>query len=324
MNPDARSYMNANQGNVTDAAMAAAMAPPFEEDMSESGSEAATDPSFERYNGGGQAAPESVSASEVSSVRSSIRSRRRNGAPKKSAYDTAAEKSELLYKIDRLKKRGCVPMRTVTFDDDLDDIRLEFDRMTKAMNVEKSIKFQQSLLISFASGAEFLNSTFDPVGIKLDGWSDSVNEKITDYDEVLEELAEKYGSGSSNLPPELKLIFMIMTSGAMFHLSSTMFKSAGIDEVMKENPDLAKDVAAAMARSAEKKSRAENNPAMGGMAGMMGNLFKPGNSRPMERPDTTEIDEMLNEDIFSESDESEPDSLLDDVDEDSRKVVMDI
>jgi hypothetical protein len=49
-----------------------------------------------------------------------------------------------------------------------------------------------------------------------------------------------YGSGSTNLPPELKLMFMIMTSGAMFHLSATMFKSAGIDEVMKENPDLAR------------------------------------------------------------------------------------
>jgi hypothetical protein len=299
------------------------MAPAFEEDMSESGSEAATDPSFERYNGGGEA--ESVTASESSSVQTSVRSRRpRTQAPKNSAYDTAAEKSELLYKIDRLKKRGYASHRTVTFDDDIDIIRLEFERMNKSMNVEKSIKFQQSLLISFASGAEFLNSTFDPIGIKLDGWSDSVNEKINDYDDVLEELAEKYGSGSSNLPPELKLIFMIMTSGAMFHLSATMFKSAGIDEVMKENPELAKDVAAAMARSAEKKSREENNPAMGGMAGMMGNLFKPGNSRPMERPDTTEIDEMLNEDIFSESDASEPDSLLDDVDEDSRKVVMDI
>jgi hypothetical protein len=65
MNPDARIIRNANQGNVTDA-MAAAMAPPFEEDMSESGSEAATDPSFERYNGGGktgQAGPASVTES---------------------------------------------------------------------------------------------------------------------------------------------------------------------------------------------------------------------------------------------------------------------
>jgi hypothetical protein len=59
---------------------------------------------------------------------------------------------------------------------------------------------------------------------------------------------------------------MIMTSGAMFHLSATMFKSAGIDEVMKENPDLAKDVAAASARSAEKRVVKRNNSAMGTLA----------------------------------------------------------
>jgi hypothetical protein len=34
--------------------------------------------------------------------------------------------------------------------------------------------------------------------------------------------------------PELKLIFMLVSSGAMFHLQSTMFQSApGMDEVMK-------------------------------------------------------------------------------------------
>jgi hypothetical protein len=63
---------------------------------------------------------------------------------------------------------------------------------------------------------------------------------------------------------------------------------------------------------------------MGGMAGMMGNLFKSGSSKPMERPDTSDVDELLQEDIFSESDASEPGSLLDEIDEDSRKVVMDI
>jgi hypothetical protein len=69
--------------------------------------------------------------SEASTVQSSVRSRR-NVPPRKSSYDTAAEKSELLYKIDRLKKRGFASHRTVTFDDDLDSIRLEFERMNRA------------------------------------------------------------------------------------------------------------------------------------------------------------------------------------------------
>jgi hypothetical protein len=51
---------------------------------------------------------------------------------------------------------------------------------------------------------------------------------------------------------------MIMTSGAMFHLSATMFKSAGIDEVMKENPDLAK-TSQPLWLDRQRKSREENN-----------------------------------------------------------------
>jgi hypothetical protein len=38
-----------------------------------------------------------------------------------------------------------------------------FASSVKNANVDKSIAFQRSLLISFASGAEYLNSTFDPM-----------------------------------------------------------------------------------------------------------------------------------------------------------------
>jgi hypothetical protein len=163
--------MNANQGNVTDAAMAGQWLPYLEEDMSESGSDSYRPVVRKKYNAGGQAASES--GSEASTVQSSVRSRR-NVPPRKSSYDTAAEKSELLYKIDRLKKRGFASHRTVTFDDDLDSIRL-VRTYEQEHECRKSIKFQRSLLISFASGAEFLNSTFDPIRT-ADGWSDSVNE----------------------------------------------------------------------------------------------------------------------------------------------------
>lgn len=330
--------MNQARGNVSNEAMAAAMASNIEEDSNaDAASSADTDPSFHKYpnpnvmaSGGGSfsdASSEAGSEGVVSVAPSSavnVKGGRR--APRQTAHEMAAEKSDLLYKIDRLKKRGITTHRTVTFDDDIETIRAEYERMNKNLNVDKSIKFQRSLLISFASGAEYLNSTFDPVGIKLDGWSDNVSENIDSYDDVLEELAEKYGSGSSKLPPEIKLLFAIMTSGAMFHLQATMFKSAGIDEVMKENPELAKDVAAAMAKSAEKKSKQENNPAMGSMAGMMGKMFQPGTSRPMQRPDTSDVDQLLadQEELFSESDASEADSVLDGLEEESRRMIIDI
>ena len=100
------------------------------------------------------------------------------------------------------------------------------------------------------TGIEFLNTRFDPFDIKLEGWSESVHEGISDYDDVFEELHEKYQS-KSNMPPELKLLFMLAGSGFMFHLTNTMFKSSlrGMDDIMKQNPELMKQFAQATAAS---------------------------------------------------------------------------
>jgi hypothetical protein len=54
---------------------------------------------------------------------------------------------------------------------------------------------------------------------------------------------------------------------------------------------------------------------------MMGNLFKSGSSKPMERPDTSDVDELLQEVSQRRRQRAR---LLDEIDEDSRKVVMDI
>ena len=39
-------------------------------------------------------------------------------------------------------------------------------------------------MLAFASGVEFLNSKFDPFDVKLDGWSESLHENLSDYDDV--------------------------------------------------------------------------------------------------------------------------------------------
>ena len=58
------------------------------------------------------------------------------------------------------------------------------------------------MLIGLISGIEFLNNKFDPFDVKLDGWSGQVNDEINDYDDVFEELFEKY-KDSTNMAPEL-------------------------------------------------------------------------------------------------------------------------
>lgn len=46
------------------------------------------------------------------------------------------------------------------------------------------------------SACEFANNKFNPLKFKLDGWSENINDNITDYDEVFEKLHEKYKSRS--------------------------------------------------------------------------------------------------------------------------------
>jgi len=102
------------------------------------------------------------------------------------------------------------------------------------------------MLMACVTGIEFLNGRFDPFSVKLDGWGESVNENLNDYDEIFEELNEKYGGGG-DMAPELRLLFTLAGSAFMFHLSNTMFKSSipGMDDVLQQNPELMKQFAEA-------------------------------------------------------------------------------
>ena len=123
------------------------------------------------------------------------------------------------------------------------------------------------MLLAFVSGLEFLNGRFDPFDLKLDGWSEAVNENIDEYDDVFGELHEKYG-GKAKMAPELKLLFMLGGSAAMLHMTNTMFKSAmpGMDDIMRQNPELMQQF-----QSAAMNSMSQSNPGFGQfMGGVMG------------------------------------------------------
>jgi hypothetical protein len=124
------------------------------------------------------------------------------------------------------------------------------------------------MLMAAITGIEFLNNRFDPFDIKLDGWSEQLNENITDYDEIFSELHEKYKT-KAKMAPELKLMFQLAGSGIMVHMTNTMFKSAvpGMDDILRQNPELAKQFTQAAVNT-----MGAQNPGFGGFM----NNFMPG------------------------------------------------
>ena len=103
---------------------------------------------------------------------------------------------------------------------------------------------------------EYLNKRFDPFDIKLDGWSESINTNITDYDEIFESLYDKYKT-QAEVSPELKLMLMVTGSAFCFHLSNTFLKNSlpGMDQVLKQNPEIIQNIFSGMTGVNTKKEQ---------------------------------------------------------------------
>jgi hypothetical protein len=200
--------------------------------------------------------------------------------PQKTYEELQKEKFDLLCNLERLETRGFRISKTFTMESDFDEMKREYDRIVRKVEVDKSVKFQRKLLIAFVTGIEFLNNKFDPANLKLDGWSESVHENVNDYDDIFEELHEKYKE-TAQMAPELRLLITLIGSGFMFHLTQSIFKTSlpGFGDIMKQNPDLMNQFAKAAAGS----MGSENS----GLGNLMGDFV--GNKNTPEPNSRTEM-----------------------------------
>ena len=113
---------------------------------------------------------------------------------------TSTEMKDIFIKMLSTKK--------YTMESSLLEMKGEYETHVEEREKKNSIKFQQKLLMTAITGIEFLNNKFDPFDLKLDGWSEQINENIDDYDEIFAELHEKYRS-KAKMAPELKLLFQL-------------------------------------------------------------------------------------------------------------------
>ena len=153
------------------------------------------------------------------------------------------KKYELLSKLQQLERRGVVLTKKYHIKSKLPDLQFEYDRITSLMNKEAGVKFARKILMAAVTGIEFANRKFDPIQAKLEGWSESVMENISDYDNCLARLVDKYGK-SVEVAPEVELFTALVGSGFMFHLSKTIMQDpVGIlNSLGQQNPDMLESV----------------------------------------------------------------------------------
>jgi hypothetical protein len=190
--------------------------------------------------------------------------------PKLSKEEMLREKFRYLRKLEALEKKGVELSKKYSMESSLQEMMGEYETIMDEKTKQNSVKFQGNMLMAVINGMEFLNSKFDPFDIKLDGWSEQIQENITDYDDIFGELHEKYKS-KATMAPELKLLFQLGGSAMMVHMTNTMFKSAmpGMDDILRQNPDLMRSF-----QSAAVNSMSQSSP---GFSGFMSNVMNPTN-----------------------------------------------
>lgn len=192
-------------------------------------------------------------------------------APPRDLEKERQEKIEYLNKLQRLESKGYPISKRFTMDNSFEEIKQEYTRLVDARNLEGSLKFQRQMLMGAITGLEWINDKFDPFDIKLEGWSESVHTNVEDFDEIFEELYDKY-KDRGKMAPEMRLMMAVAGSGFMCHVSNSFFrqKMPTMDDVLKSNPMLAKQMAQAAA--------AQAGPGFGNFMGMA--MGMPGMSPP--------------------------------------------
>ena len=157
----------------------------------------------------------------------------------RSRDDIYKDKFEYLRKLEQLEAKGATLTKKYNMDASLDEMKGEYDTLMSEKARSNSVKFQGTVLMTALSGIEFMNNKIDPFGINLDGYAEQIGEDIEDYDDIFQELHEKYKSKAS-LAPEIKILFKLVTAGMMLHFTNSAFKSPipGVPDLMRQNPDL--------------------------------------------------------------------------------------
>jgi hypothetical protein len=185
--------------------------------------------------------------------------------PQLTKEELLREKFKYIKKLEDLEKKGIRLTKKYDMESSLSEMKGEYETHVEERERRNSVKFQGKMLMACITGLEFLNNKFDPFDLKLDGWSEQVNENIDDYDDIFGELHEKYKS-KAKMAPELKLLFQLGGSAIMLHMTNTMFKSAmpGMDDIMRQNPELMQQFTQAAVSSMSNATRGSSSGNGGG------------------------------------------------------------
>lgn len=150
------------------------------------------------------------------------------------------EKLHILLALRRMKADGVQGISDLTVDSDVEEMRMELKAFEQDETIRTGIMTCRSAIVTFAAGLEVANTRFNPFDLDMNGFSESLFEKIERYDGVFERLVRKYSRRALNVSPEMQLMMMFAGNAFTFCFTKSMMKSMqpSMTKIAEENPEM--------------------------------------------------------------------------------------
>ena len=161
-----------------------------------------------------------------------------------------------------MEKRHIFSNKKFTMDSDLNEMKHEYENIKNQRDANQAITFDRTALRAFVQGSEWINAKYSPFPLRLEDWSDSIEDNVENYDDVFIELHDKYKS-KMRIPHKLEMLAMVARSGFMMHISNTICKTSAMqdmEDILNNDPDLMRRFQAVAVNRASAQ-----NPNLGGL-----------------------------------------------------------
>jgi hypothetical protein len=196
------------------------------------------------------------------------------------------KKYEILRKFERLSKMGVPLRKRFTMESPLEEMEMELEFIRKEKDMDRTIQQFSEWFVTGMGGLEWSSKHVPLVkafGLQLDGLSETAQMKVGDLEEDFEELYELYGD-KLKMHPLIRLPIRTCMMVYMVHMTNQLVQKApipNIDQVLKSNPDIARQLAtAAMQQQTQSMKHTPAPPTttsnpMSGLQSFMSSMIPP-------------------------------------------------
>ncbi len=151
------------------------------------------------------------------------------------------KKRIMIKKMEEWSDKGMLKnYSNYNMDSVFEEVEDEYETALEDKRKKDSIKLQGWWFTTLINSLEYANTAFDPFGINLDGWGETITDDLDSYDEIFCELHEKYKGGK--MAPELNLLLRIGFSAAVTNFTNKALSTSvpGFNDVIRQSPELMK------------------------------------------------------------------------------------